>query len=99
MGFRLLPNFITLDDEMYYHLSGNINHNYYYLRVKNEKYLKYLSNNRSKYNNEYFDNLKFAYEISNTNSAILLDTQKLKECKNNYLYKSKTSKANTHLIS
>ena len=41
------PDFITLDDEFYYHMSNNINHNYYYLRVKNNKYLKYLSNNRS----------------------------------------------------
>merc|ERR1711874_599139 len=99
MGFRLLPKFITHDDEMYYHLSNNINHNYYYLRVKNEKYLKYLSNNNSKYNNEYFDNLKFAYEISNTNSDILLDTQKLNECKNNDFFKSNISKANSHLTS
>ena len=73
------PNFITLDDELYYHMSNNINHNYYYLREKNEKYLKYLSNNKSKYNNEYFDKLKYAYEISNTNPTKLLDTHKLKK--------------------
>ena len=79
------PDFITLDDEFYYHLSNNINHNYYYLKVKNNKYLKYLSNNSSKYNNEYFDNLKLEYKISNKNSNKLVvtnDNYDLKKKKN-----------------
>ena len=77
------PNFITLDDDMYYHLSNSINHNFYYLRIYNGKYLKYLSNNNSKYNNQYFDNLIDAYEISNTNSDRLLESINPKIFKSN----------------
>ena len=58
------PDFITLDDPMYYQLSNSNNHNFYYLKIHNGKYLKYLSNKSSKYNNLYFDNLTDAYVIS-----------------------------------
>ena len=58
------PDFITLHDPMYYQLSNSNNHNFYYLKIQNGKYLKYLSNKTSKYDNLYFDNIADAYRIS-----------------------------------
>ena len=40
------PDFITLNDPMYYQLSNNNNHKFYYLKTQNGKYLKYLSNKK-----------------------------------------------------
>ena len=62
------PDFITLNDPMYYQLSNNNNHNFYYLKTQNGKYLKYLSNKSSKYDNLYFNNMVDAYRISRIHS-------------------------------
>ena len=58
------PDFITLDDPFYYQISNSNKYNFYYLNVKNGKYLKYLSNKDSKYNNHYFNNMNYAYRVS-----------------------------------
>ena len=72
------PSFITLDDDKYYQISNNTNpdniKNNYYLKIKNNKYLKQLVNKNSKYNYEYFNNLKDAYRISKKHSTKLVDT-------------------------
>ena len=57
------PDFITLNDNSYYQLSNENNHNFYYLYVKDGKYLKYLSNINSKYNNQYFKDMNYAYRV------------------------------------
>ena len=70
------PDFITLDDPMYYQLSNNNNHRFYYLKTQNGKYLKYLSNKNSKYNNVYFNEMTDAYRISSMYSNISLISDK-----------------------
>ena len=62
------PDFITLNDNSYYQLSNGNNHNFYYLYVKDKKYLKYLSNLNSKYNNKYFKDMNYAYRVSKKHS-------------------------------
>ena len=53
---------------MYYQLSNSHNHNFYYLKIQNGKYLKYLSNKLSRYDNTYFNNMNDAYRISKKHS-------------------------------
>ena len=77
------PDFITLHDPIYYQLSNSTRHNFYYLKINNGKYLKYLSNRTSKYNNIYFDNLKDAYRISKKYSGKLLNSNESKHVKDN----------------
>ena len=62
------PDFITLDDTSYYQLSNGNNSNFYYLYIKNGKYLKYLSNKNSKYNNQYFNDMNYVYRVSKKHS-------------------------------
>ena len=66
------PDFITLHDPMYYQLSNSQNHNFYFLKIQNGKYLKYLSNRQSRYDNAYFNNMNVAYRISKKYSNIPL---------------------------
>ena len=72
------PSFITLDDDKHYQISNNTSldniKNNYYLKIKNNKYLKQLVNKKSRYNYEYFNNLKNAYRISKKHSTKLVDT-------------------------
>merc|ERR1712055_150816 len=56
------PSFITIHNPIYDTLShnnpsGNIS-NKYYLKIKNGRYLKQISNENSKYNIEYENNMK-----------------------------------------
>ena len=59
------PEFITLDDKVAYNFSKmNNDSNYYYLYTNNNKYLKQLSNYKSKYDGKYFKKMYFAYKVS-----------------------------------
>ena len=58
------PDFITLDSIDGYNFSKGSDYSHYYLYVNNNMYLKPLSNPVSKYDNNYFDNLRHAYKIS-----------------------------------
>ena len=93
------PDFITLNDDFGYNISEGNNYSHYYLYVKNKKYLKPLSDSKSKYNNSYFDSMSFAYKVSkkhkwesnfNTNSNL----QNTNLFKNSYICKNskKTSR-------
>ena len=64
------PDFITLDNDIGYSISEGNNYSHYYLYTKNKRYLKPLSNSLSKYNNKYFDDMNFAYRVSNKHSWI-----------------------------
>ena len=61
------PSFITLDDDKYNLISQNTNldniKNNYYLKIKGNMYLKQIVNKNSRYNFEYFNNLKDAYQV------------------------------------
>ena len=73
------PDFITLHDPMYYQLSNSHNHNFYYLKIQNGKYLKHLSNKSSRYDNSYFDNMSDAYRISKkySNKSLISNNPKI----------------------
>ena len=97
------PDFITLNDPLYYQLSNSNKHNFYYLNVKNGKYLKYLSNKKSKYDNHYFSNMTYAYRVSKIHSKNTLISNnpsissKQKNSKSRYnKYKVINNKVQTH---
>ena len=81
------PDFITLDNMVGYNASEGNNYSHYYLYIKNKKYLKLLSNSKSKYNNRYFDDMSFAYKVSEKYKWSLKVQKNVKLFKDSYFYK------------
>ena len=61
------PSFITLDIDKYNIISQNTNpeniNNNYYLKTRDNMYVKQIINKNSKYNFEYFSNLRNNYQV------------------------------------
>ena len=64
------PDFITLDIDKYNKISQNTNpeniFNNHYLKTKGNMYVKQIINKNSRYNFEYFNNLRSNYQIYDT---------------------------------
>ena len=73
------PDFITLHDPIYYQIANNEYNSFYHIKIKDEKYVKHLSNRSSRYNNAYFDNLKTAYRISKKYSGKISNLSKTQQ--------------------